>query len=36
MDYNKGYVDKIYDILESDKVEKDKKTADFSPGDEHQ
>ena len=27
MDYNKGYVDKIYDILESDKVEKDKKTA---------
>ena len=27
MDYNKGYVDKVYDILESDKTEKDKKAA---------
>lgn len=27
MDYNKGFVDKIYDITESDKSEKDKKTA---------
>ena len=27
MDYNKGYVDKVYDITESDKTEKDKKAA---------
>ena len=27
MDYNKDYVDKVYDILESDKTEKDKKAA---------
>jgi len=27
MDYNKGFVDKVYDILESDKSEKDKKSA---------
>jgi hypothetical protein len=27
MDYNKGYVDKVYDITESDKSEKDKKSA---------
>jgi len=27
MNYNKGFVDKVYDILDSDKAEKDKKTA---------
>ena len=27
MDYNKDYVDKVYDILEGDKSEKDKKAA---------
>ena len=27
MDYNKGFVDKIFDITESDKSEKDKKSA---------
>lgn len=27
MDYNKGYVDKVYDITESDKSDKDKKSA---------
>lgn len=27
MDYNKGYVDKVYDITESDKADKDKKSA---------
>ena len=27
MDYNKGFVDKVYDITESDKSEKDKKSA---------
>jgi hypothetical protein len=27
MNYNKGFVDKVYDILDSDKTEKDKKTA---------
>lgn len=27
MEYNKGFVDKIYDITESDKSEKDKKSA---------
>jgi len=27
MDYNKGYVDKVYDITEGDKSEKDKKTS---------
>lgn len=27
MDYNKGYVDKVYEITESDKSEKDKKSA---------
>ncbi len=27
MDYNKGFVDKIYDITDSDKSEKDKKSA---------
>ena len=26
-DYNKTYVDKVYDILNSNKIEKDKKTA---------
>ena len=27
MDYNKGYVDKIYEITDSDKTEKDKEAA---------
>lgn len=27
MDYNKGFVDKVYDITESDKSDKDKKSA---------
>ena len=27
MDYNKGFVDKIYEITDSDKSEKDKKSA---------
>ena len=27
MDYNKGYVDKVYDITDSDKSDKDKKSA---------
>ena len=27
MDYNKGFVDKVYDILDSDKQDKDKKAS---------
>jgi len=27
MEYNKGFVDKVYDITESDKADKDKKSA---------
>jgi hypothetical protein len=27
MEYNTGYADRVYDILESDKAEKDKKDA---------
>ena len=27
MDYNEGFVDKVYTILDSDKSEKDKKSA---------
>ena len=27
MDYNKGFVDKVYDIINSDKSDKDKKNA---------